>query len=101
MQLKFQVSRMLESGQSERLKKTIEIFGEIVGKKSEKIYSAEITCFYPKEFEDIRKRMGIIPDLYMKGLNSCVGWDCSGGKSNSIFAKAKNDLIVFKIVKEK
>lgn len=36
--------------------------------------------------------------LYVRSLYGCQNWDSSGGKSNSSFSKAHNEVLVVKII---
>lgn len=77
---------------------TDKLYTDIVGDLPEKIEAIDIIVHYAKEFEAFRKKEGIDNDLYVRGLCTCKSWDSSGGKSNSLFAKAENDLLVVKVI---
>ena len=74
---------------------------ELGGDLNDKMELVEFIFYYPVEFEELRKREGIENESYLKALYSCRSWESSGGKTNSKFAKAENDMLVIKIINEK
>ncbi|XP_078440795.1 FORMS APLOID AND BINUCLEATE CELLS 1C isoform X2 [Wolffia australiana] len=57
-----------------------------------------VTCYFAKEFDDLRKKC--CPNMldFIRSLSRCRQWDAQGGKSNVYFAKSMDERFIIKQV---
>ncbi|KAE7998383.1 hypothetical protein FH972_002933 [Carpinus fangiana] len=57
-----------------------------------------VTCYYPKQFEALRRTCCPSEIDFVRSLSRCKKWGAQGGKSNVFFAKTLDDRFIIKQV---
>ncbi|KAL8120754.1 putative 1-phosphatidylinositol-3-phosphate 5-kinase FAB1C [Apium graveolens] len=57
-----------------------------------------VTCYFPKQFDVLRKKCGCSQIDLVRSLSRCKRWSAQGGKSNVYFAKSSDERFVIKQV---
>ncbi|GJR70564.1 putative 1-phosphatidylinositol-3-phosphate 5-kinase FAB1C [Tanacetum coccineum] len=55
-----------------------------------------VTCYFAKQFDNLRKKCCPNEVDYMRSLARCKRWSAQGGKSNAYFAKSLDDRFIVK-----
>ncbi|KAK1380726.1 1-phosphatidylinositol-3-phosphate 5-kinase [Heracleum sosnowskyi] len=57
-----------------------------------------VTCYFPKQFDALRKKCGCNEVDLVHSLSRCERWNAQGGKSNVYFAKSLDERFIVKQV---
>ncbi|KAL1806966.1 hypothetical protein ACET3Z_030034 [Daucus carota] len=57
-----------------------------------------VTCYFPKQFDALRKKCGCNEVDLVHSLSRCQRWNAQGGKSNVYFAKSLDERFIVKQV---